>query len=328
MKFSKEKIIAITGTALAILGVFLPFFTATAKGIKKISFSYFEILNGRGNALYIVIAMVIALAIFLFVKNKKVTYSLPSFMCGFVIGLTMIDGLVGVEGRMKKQLVGYGTVNLNIGFYFIIVGAVLFLLAIVLDSRKNKLSKVSNTNTGVVNTNNTPVQPLVPEQNLYTAPIPEMINQPSVQETVEPVQPIVEESVQPITPVQGPTLVESEPVYTSEPVDVITPVEPVQPVLEEQVREPEVEIIEPVADAVEPVETVQPIESVVEEPVQPTEPVIEESSSVETPQVESVIEEPIPEIEPQNKFFTNPVTEESTEEPKNDDNLSNDIFNF
>lgn len=245
MKFTKEKLIAITGVALVVLGEFLPFLTASAYGIKA-STSYAKTFDG----IVVLLVVLAGLVLFLVSKNKKIAYNAPSSICGFAIALTAYDAFIS-GGQSKKDLIALGgKVSVNIGFYLIIVGLVLFLLGIFLESKRGNNKELANStgysypneNNDVTYQNVSNNQYTMPNQNTYTQSIPE-INTQSVNNNYEQsIEPTNAEQVQP-EPVQ--------PIY-SEPVQP-EPVQP-EPVQLEQIQP---EQVQPESVQPEPVQTQQ-----------------------------------------------------------------------
>ena len=144
MKFTKEKIIGIVGAALCIIGVFLPFITVSG-GYLKISVNYIS-----GDGVFVLIAMIIGVIFFLTNKFKKACYSLG----GVAIGVTLYDGLIAKGSKEAKALVALGgKVTLNIGFYLIVVGAILFFVALFMSKEEGA---AKSNNNGYVAPNNNP----------------------------------------------------------------------------------------------------------------------------------------------------------------------------
>ncbi len=222
IKFTKEKIIAIAGVALVLIGEFLPFITASAYGVKAST----NFISGTDGIL-VLVAVIAGLATFLFGKGKKLAFNTPSSAVGFSIAITMYDAFLG-GGQSRKNLIALGgKVTLNIGFYLVIVGLVLFLLGIFLESKNSKSTMTGNNNgysyaggNGVTYQNDQSNQYSMPNQNAYAQPTysaPTQSAQPTYSAPTQPTQPAQQTYSAPTQPAQPTYSAPTQPAQSAQP---------------------------------------------------------------------------------------------------------------
>ena len=247
------RILGALASALIVVSVFVPFIKVT--GYTSSIWQTFELTNSLYLPIMIIVFGVIGIIFFSLNIKTEFAYMSTGAITFFLVVQTV-------------DILNQGVFNtLSIGYYFLIIGAVLTgLMAFLMNLKQNKeikqtvineqadqsmLNQIDNlyNNENITNPINTiqPIQPLPVEQNIQSVPV-EPVIQPIPMEPItesiqsEPViQPIstepIAESIQPVPVIQT---VPTEPITESMPSEpVIKPVELVEspqqinPVLEQ-----------------------------------------------------------------------------------------------
>ena len=133
MKFTKDKIVGIAGAALAAIGVFLPFVSASIIGY-SVSVKYSE-----GDGIYVLFAIIAALVMLFLIDKWSKAKNTGLGLVGLAAGITLYDGIIGGGKAVKEIKALGGSVNLGIGFYIILVGIVALGVAFFLAKNEKKV---------------------------------------------------------------------------------------------------------------------------------------------------------------------------------------------
>lgn len=160
--------IGIGSCILAIIGNFLPFFNITLLGSKQNGVSF---LDGDGKI--VVVAFAIACVLIYLKKNFKIILG----VLAIGIGITIYDGLNVAKVAVDSY---YGSINLAIGFYLIVIGGLLaFIIQFIKGEENIAVSNISeqgfvsyNTQNVQQNTfNNQPVNNMYSQQQYNNQPM-------------------------------------------------------------------------------------------------------------------------------------------------------------
>lgn len=119
----KKDVLGYIGCAMAGLGLFLPFLN-----LLFVKINFFE---GDGK---IVLFGLIICAIFIFMKKPKVTL-ISSLLCSGITIFDLINTLVKLEFNPLIQI--------EVGFYLIILGLILIIVSSILIIKEQKIKKIS-----------------------------------------------------------------------------------------------------------------------------------------------------------------------------------------
>ncbi len=294
MKFTKDKIVGIAGAALAAIGVFLPFVSASIIGY-SVSVKYSE-----GDGIYVLFAIIAALVMLFLIDKWSKAKNTGLGLVGLAAGITLYDGIIGGGKAVKEIKALGGSVNLGIGFYIILVGIVALGVAFFL--AKNEKKVVNNgynpNNNGYnpngynyANGNGTTTYQYGNNTNTYSQP-----SQP-----VEPSAPVNNGFPQPSAPQSNPWTQPSQPVEPSAPVNNGY-TQPSQPV------EPSTPVNNGYTQPSQPVEPSAPVNNGFAQPSQPVEP----SAPVQP--------------EPTNHFINTNNVEQPASSTSNQSNDASNIF--
>ena len=181
ISFTRNKIIALSGAGVAIIGLFLPFLKATASvSGYKIASATVKFIEGRDGKLFL-IALIAAAVLLVLKKVEKVCYSLT----GLCVLATIYDGFIntGSDDLKSASSLAKITITRGVGFWLVLIGIIAFAVGAFLEF-KSKDEGSSMTNGG------NSQQPVQPVQPTYSAPV----------EPVQPVQPTYSAPVQPQQP--------------------------------------------------------------------------------------------------------------------------------
>lgn len=131
MDFIKQnkKWFGLGACVVALIGMFLKFVTAKVLFFSQ-SVTYIETDDGK-----IALVAIIISAVMMFIKKTKKFAMIP--LIGG-LGLTIYDGIDAIN-KLKDAAGSYGSVNLSVGFFVVVIG---FVLALLLQFIKD--NKISN----------------------------------------------------------------------------------------------------------------------------------------------------------------------------------------
>ena len=264
------RILGALASALIIVSVFVPFVSVTGY-----SYSIWG-SNEVTNSLYLPIMIIVfgAIGVIFFSLNIKTEFA---YMSTGAIAFFLIVQTVDILNQ--------GVFNtLSIGYYCLVIGAVLTgLMTFLLNLKSNK------NNVDYVPTMEESPNVLAQMDGLYN-------NDQTLQNNISPIQPI-EPVVQPI-PVQ--------PVEIAEPIQPIEPVAPIQPIGEQQPN--------PVLESTQSIESTQMIESI--QPVNTIQPIQSNETINTVAPIESVQPlESLQSIQPLEAQQVNPVLDQFNYNP-------------
>ena len=119
----KKDVLGYIGCAMAGLGLFLPFLN-----LLFVKINFFE-----GDGKIVLIGLIIC-AIFIFMKKPKVTL-ISSLLCSGITIFDLINTLVKLEFNPLIQI--------EVGFYLIILGLILIIVSSILIIKEQKIKKIS-----------------------------------------------------------------------------------------------------------------------------------------------------------------------------------------
>lgn len=168
--------IGLGACVVAIIGNFLPFFSITFLGAKQNGISFFE---GDGK---IVIAAFVAAGVLIYLKKD---FKIILGLLAIGLGLTIYDGINVANVATGSY---YGSVNLSIGFYLIIIGGAIAAAVQFIKSEETSVTNNFANQEGFVSYTTQPsmnqsMQPQYNSQqiqqpgfNQYGQPMPQQYN--------------------------------------------------------------------------------------------------------------------------------------------------------
>ena len=119
----KKDVLGYIGCVVAGLGLFLPF----------LNFLFVKINYFEGDGKIVLIGLIIC-AIFIFMKKPNVTL-ISSLLCSGITIFDLINTLVKLEFNPLIQI--------EVGFYLIILGLILIIVSSILIIKEQKIKKIS-----------------------------------------------------------------------------------------------------------------------------------------------------------------------------------------